>query len=84
MTDKAKQWKYLESTVVLGTIKLMSDHKTTWRNKPEWFWFLSLLEEFWELLGALVGWHKDPVDFELMQIAAICMNWMDMRRKRQP
>ena len=80
---KKNNWKYLESTTVLETISLMSDHKTTWRDKPEWFWFLMLLEEVVELLGALVGWHKDPIDFELMQIASICMNWMDMRRSRQ-
>jgi lipid-A-disaccharide synthase-like uncharacterized protein len=74
--------KNMDGTPVMATVRLMEEHKATWRNKPEWFWFLSLLEEVFELLGALIGWHKDPVKWELMQIAAICMNWIDMRERK--
>jgi len=50
-----------------------------WRDKDESYWFARLAEEFGELGGSLVGNHVGPVDHELRQIAAICLNWLDMR-----
>jgi hypothetical protein len=64
------------------TVELKEQHKATWRNKPEWYWFISLLEEFVELGLSLVGLHKDPPDLELRQIAAICLNWLEMREEQ--
>ena len=53
-------------------------HKTTWRDgRGECRWFLSLLEEVCELGLAILGLHKDTVQHELIQIAAICMNWQE-------
>lgn len=64
------------TTPVLATLRLMSKHKTYWRDKSDWYWMWRLSQEVLELFGSLIGLHKDPVKWELMQIAAICMNWM--------
>jgi hypothetical protein len=61
------------------------DHRDTWRDKPDRFWYLGLLEEVAELGLALLGWHKHPypdddtVDWELRQIGSIAMNWIRKR-----
>jgi hypothetical protein len=61
---------------------LMSAHSTTWRNRDENYWFLRLAEEVGELGASLANDHDDPPELELRQIAAICLNWLDMRNKR--
>ena len=61
---------------VLG---LKESHRKTWRKEPQRKWVFGLLEEVWELLLSLIGLHEGPPDWELAQIAAICMNWMEMR-----
>jgi hypothetical protein len=66
------------------TIELKERHKTTWRDKPEWYWFISLLEEFIELGLSLIGLHKHKPELELSQIAAICLNWLEMRAEKEP
>ena len=71
----------MDGTPVLATIRLMKEHKKIWRDRPEWYWSWRLFLEVCELFGALLGIHKDPVKWELMQIASICMNWM---YKREP
>lgn len=63
-------------------IDLRRQHRTTWRTRKQGFWLFGLLEEIAELILALAGLHKDGVDWELLQIAAICMNWMEMRAER--
>lgn len=64
-TDKAFRLKY--------------QHRTTWRGESESYWFARLVEEVGELGGALVGNHNDTPDHELSQIAAIALNWLEMR-----
>lgn len=49
--------------------------------ESDWRRLLRLLEEVAELIGSLIGIHKDPVSHELGQIASICMNWMEKRAK---
>ena len=66
----------MDGTPVLATIRLRNKYKDYWLNKSDWYWFWRLFQEFSELFGALIGRHKDPVKWELMQIAAICLNWM--------
>lgn len=68
--------------VAEGAIALMKRHRKTWRNRGQAYWIFGLLEEVAELIGALLGIHEGPVDHELNQIAAICLNWMDMRYAR--
>jgi len=67
----------------LDVIKLVAGlkdtHRHTWRNQSEQRWLHGLLEETYELSGALIGKHAGPVEFELLQIAAICLNWIEMR-----
>jgi len=57
-------------------------HKETWRDEPESYWLARLMQEVGEAGSSLVGDHNDPLDWELAQIAAICLNWLDMRAKR--
>lgn len=70
------------SPVEQDILKLKHQHADTWRDKPDWYWLISLLEEVWELAWSLVGLHKGPVDWELMQISAIAANWLEHRRER--
>jgi len=60
-------------------LALKARHAQTWADKPQWFWMVMLMEEIVELLGALLGLHKGPVEWELKQIAAIAMNWLEHR-----
>ncbi len=53
-----------------------------WYEKSEWYWLKRLLEEVWELIGTMVGWHKHSTDLELSQISTITANWLEMRENR--
>jgi hypothetical protein len=61
------------------------DHRDVWQDRPDWFWYLGLLEEVAELGLALLGWHRHPhpdfdtVDWELRQVGSIAMNWIRKR-----
>lgn len=68
-------------SVIGDVLKLKEQHKGTWRNKPSWFWYLSLFEEIIELTFALVGLHRHSPDTELAQIAAIALNWLELREE---
>lgn len=58
---------------------LQEEHRETWRDKPESYWYMRLGEEFGELGASLAGDHEHSPDWELQQIAAICLNWLEMR-----
>ena len=60
-------------------LRLAKDHKNTNRNKSSEYWFSMLLEKVQELNASLLGYHADPPEWELMQIASICLNWLDRR-----
>lgn len=60
-------------------LRLKLEHVKTWRDKPESYWFARLVQEVGELGSSLVGDHDDSPDWELAQIAAICLNWLEMR-----
>lgn len=36
-----------------------------------------------DVLQSLVGLHKHPPELELTQIAAICLNWLEMRQEKE-
>lgn len=57
---------------------------THWRDKPDSYWLARLMEEVGELAGSLVGDHDDPPEWELTQIAGICINWLEMRAALRP
>lgn len=59
--------------------ELKKRHEKTWRGESEPYWFARLVEEIGELGGALVGNHEHTPDYELSQIAAIVLNWLEMR-----
>lgn len=65
--------------VVSAVVDLKEYHKETWRDKPEDYWLARLMQEVGELSGTLVGSHDDSTEWELVQIAAICLNWLEMR-----
>ena len=65
--------------VAKSIIELKEKHHQTWRDKSQTYWVFRLIEEVVELIGSLLGLHKGPVEWELMQISAICMNWIELR-----
>jgi len=71
------------SMVEQKVIGLKRVHSQTWRDCGQLKWTVGLLEEVWELLLALVGLHRHSPDWELRQIAAIAMNWLEMREERE-
>lgn len=73
----------MNNDAVLDDVKtLQQKHRATWRDMPESYWFARLVQEIGELGSSLVGDHDDPPDWELTQIAAISINWLEMRRDR--
>lgn len=66
-----------------AVLDLKRKHSETWRDMPESYWLARLMEEVGELASSVVGDHKDPVEWELTQIAAICLNWLDMRETNE-
>jgi len=55
----------MASDVVKDVLELAERHKYTWRDKPEWYWYVGLLEEVCELGLALMGLHRHVPDWEL-------------------
>lgn len=66
-------------TIILDVTNLSNEHVKTWRDKEEYYWLCRLMEEVGELGASLANDHEDSPDHELTQIAAICINWLDMR-----
>jgi len=62
-----------------NVLMLARHHSNAWRGRRQLKWVLGLCEEVIELLLSLCGLHKGPPDWELQQIAAIAMNWLEMR-----
>ena len=62
--------------------ELQAKYSTHWRLNDETYWLARFMEEVGELAGALVGNHVGPVEWELSQLAAIALNWLDMRAAR--
>lgn len=64
----------VDTKVEAATLQLKRIHNSTWADKPDWYWFTGLIEEVVELTLTLIGLHKGPVEWELLQIASIAMN----------
>ncbi len=71
------------STTTQEVLELKKRHEQTWRGRPESRWIRGLLGELAELARSLLGLHHHPPEWELMQIAAICLNWLEYRADRQ-
>lgn len=67
------------ASVTDRVLQLKQEHAQTWRDQPESYWLARLMQESGELASSLVGDHDDPPEWELTQIAAICLNWLEMR-----
>lgn len=63
-------------------LALKAEHAQTWRDKNDHFWLAGLVEEVLELTSALEGRHKHAPEVELTQIAAIALNWLELRALR--
>ena len=68
-----------DSNIILPVFELTEKHKETWRNNPESVWLAGLIEEVAELAQSIGGKHEHTPEQELRQIAAIALNWLDMR-----
>jgi len=74
----------METSVELVVQKVARDHARFWRDKPDEVWMLELQEEIHELRGALRRecddtYMGDTPEWELVQIASICTNWLEKR-----
>ena len=70
-------------------LALQAQHSNTWRDMPEVYWLGRLIQEVSEIAVSLVGEGEHAnatvhsVDFELKQVASICINWLEMRQARE-
>lgn len=60
-------------------IEYAKDHQHLWRDEHESYWLARLQQEVAELVLTLDKQHDGPREHELLQIATICINWLDMR-----
>ena len=65
-------------------LKLKQVHSGTWQSESESRWLGGLIEEVGELASALENTHEHTPDYELTQIAAICLNWLEYRARAEP
>src|SRR3990172_9587605 len=69
----------MQKDVTNDVIKLKEKYREKWRDRSQWYWAWRLCQEVAELIGSLLHIHHDSVDWELMQISTIGMNWLEMR-----
>lgn len=56
----------------------VKDHyKSYWLDENNSYWFYKVLQEFGELGSVLANDHNDSIEHELIQISAICINWLE-------
>lgn len=65
-----------------AVLALKAEHIATWRDKDDHYWLAGLAEEVLELTSALEGRHTHSPEVELTQIAAIALNWLELRAER--
>lgn len=64
-------------------LALKDKNSKLWRDKPDSYWFMRLLEEVGELALSLRGRHEHSPETELRQITSICLNWLEYREKKK-
>lgn len=52
-------------------------YKDYWTSKNNFYWFYRLFQEVTELFLALLRLHRHKPELELIQIASICLNWLN-------
>lgn len=65
-----------------AVINLRHQHHPAWHDMPEDYWLERLTKEVSMLESSLGNRADFDVEFELKQIAAICINWLEMRRDK--
>ena len=60
-------------------LTLKRRYSDQWRDMDDVYWLGRLLQEVSELALSLAKSHEHMPDHELAQIAAIAMNWIDLR-----
>ena len=51
-------------------------HIDTWSGQPDCYWFYRLSQEIGELGSSLADDHEHSPEYEMAQIASICINWL--------
>lgn len=54
-----------------------------WQDRSDWYWFVRLIQEVFELAASLAGIHRDDPNREIAQVGSICKNWLRQRRRSQ-
>lgn len=82
--DKLNVDLWVEGSPVMATIRMQQKYKDHWREKGDWYWFWKLSQEIMALAWNVAGFHRDGSPrWELMQIASICLNWMQLHEARK-
>lgn len=58
-------------------IEYAKEHRHLWRLEGDHYWLARLQQEVAELTLSLDGQHEDPKNHDLLQIATICINWLE-------
>ena len=66
----------LELREIAPVLELMRKHDTTWHELDRREWLLQFVGEVSELVLSENGKHRHPPELEMMQIAAIALNWL--------
>lgn len=62
-----------------SVIVLKERYANHWSMKNDSYWLARLMQEVGELASAIVEDHEHPPETELLQIASICLNWLEKR-----
>lgn len=69
---------------VLAVIARTADrYEGKWRERSEAYWLSRMVQGTGRLASALTDEHDETPDHELLQIAAVAINWLEMRWAHQ-
>lgn len=82
--DKLNMELWIEGSPIMATIRLQQKYRDHWKDKGDWYWAWRVLLEVGALITSLAGFRREGSPrWELMQIASICMNWMQNHEARK-
>ena len=56
-------------------------YESLWRDRCDAYWLERLAQEVDELKESLNGMHGDSPEWEIRQIASICINWLERKQR---
>lgn len=68
-----------------AVMKMKELHSGKWRDKWHYndkYWLCRLMEEVGEAASVIAGKHEDSLEIELIQIASIVLNWLQLLEDR--